>query len=253
MENTDKPYLVVIPYCSEGAQGRELEYAVAGWRKHFKENYLIVLAGESHPIVNTGDDIICIESKRVPKKEGNYRQHLDYVSCFRKVRAAFPDHEGFIMVADDCYAVNDFDIIDVKLLKQFGSDMNGDPNSANGWIRDKMKTKAKLLEGGYPTRNFTTHLPQWYEWDKIVALWDKYDMDNESYVIEDLYYNIYYPNRIPLQLHVDYDNFKCAVGRANPDLNKLYAALKKQIWIQNSVAGWIPQLEKVLKAHYGIQ
>ena len=263
-ENKEKPktrktsqkqekVLVVIPYCSLGAQGRELEYAVAGWRKHFKEDYLIVLAGESHPVMETGDDIICIESERVPEKKGQYRQHLDYVSCLKKVHAAFPKSKGFIMVADDVYAINDFDLTDVKLLKQRESEVNADPRSFNAWIRDKAKTKKVLLEGGYPTRGFTTHLPQYYEWGKLEALWEKYDMENESYVMEDLYYNIYYPTRIPLQLHIDFDNFKCGIYRRNPRLDYIDRAFKKQIWLQNSPEGWIPYLEEALKRHYCIE
>lgn len=248
----DDRILVVIPYCSAGAQGKELQYAVAGWRRHFKENYLIVLAGEYNPIVETGDDIICIESERVPPKDGQYRQHLDYVSCLKKVHAAFPDSDGFIMVADDCYAVNDFDINDVKFLKQKADEMGGSLSSPNGWQRDKARTRIKLTEEGYPTRNFTTHLPQWYEWDKLEALWEHFDMENTSYVMEDLYYNIYYSTRIPLQLHIDYDNLKCGVYRPDPRIPYIERAFKKQIWITNSPAGWIPQLDKMLSDYYGI-
>ena len=251
-EEKDDKILVVIPYCSKGAQGRELEYAVTGWRRHFKENYLIVLAGENHPITETGDDIICIESERVPEKKGNYRQHLDYVSCLKKVHAAFPNSKGFIMVADDCYAINDFDLTDVKLLKQRESKVNADINSFNAWQRDKAKTKMLLEKEGYPTRGFTTHLPQYYEWDKLEALWEKYDMANTSYVMEDLYYNIYYPTRVPLQLHIDFDNFKCGVYRPNPRKEYIDRAFSRQIWLQNSPEGWIPYLETVLKRHYCI-
>ena len=244
--------LVVIPYCSEGAQGRELEYSVAGWRRHFKEDYLIVLAGEDHPVTKTGDDIVCIESERVPPKKGQYRQHLDYVSCFKKVRKAFPKSKGFIFVADDCYAVNDFDMTDIMCLKQKSGDIISSMASPNAWQRDKAKTRSALVKGGYPTRNFTTHLPQWFEWDKLEKLWEAYDMENESYVFEDLYYNIYYPTRIPLQLHIDFDNFKCGVYRKNPRLDYIRRAFKTKIWIQNSVEGWIPELEKALADYYGI-
>lgn len=252
ISNKDR-ILVVIPYCSQGAQGRELEYAVAGWRKHFKENYLIVIAGEYHPIVETGDDIVCVESVRVEPKEGMYRQHLDYVSCFRKVHKQFPDSKGFIFVADDVYAVNDFDMVDVMFLKQKASNLDDfNPDSTNKWKVDKARTRELLKREGYPTRNFTTHLPQYFEWDKIEKLWDKYDMDNVSYVIEDLYYNIYYPTRIPLQIHIDHDNVKCGVYRSNPCLEYISNAFRDKIWLQNSPEGWIEELEKALMKHYGM-
>ena len=247
----NKPILVVIPYCSAGAQGRELEYAVAGWRRHFKEDYLIVLAGEDHPITKTGDDICCIESKRVEPIEGQYRQHLDYVSCFRKVHAAFPDSEGFIFVADDCYAVNDFTLEDVKILKALQNDIFATANPFNGWEIDTVNTRSLLLKEGYPIRNFTTHLPQWYEWDKLEALWEKYDMGHVSRVMEDLYYNIYFKDKNPLRLNED-DRFKCGIYRRGANMERVKEAFEKKIWITNSPVGWSDELDKLLSDYYGI-
>lgn len=242
--------LIVIPYNSSGAQGCELEFAVAGWRRHFKESYQIVLAGESHPIVDTGNDIVCIESPRVPERPGQYRQHLDYVSCLKKVREAFPKHKGFVMVADDTYAVNDFGMIDILMLKAADTDIRYDAHSPNPWRRDAMKTRARLIADGYPTRNFTTHLPQYFEWSKVAELWERYDMENESYVIEDLYYNIFFPDRIPFILNLNYDNFKCGVYEQNFNFGFIKGAFKSKIWINNSPNGWSPQLERALEAHF---
>lgn len=246
-----RPYLVVIPYLPSAAQGREIEYAIAGWRKHFKEEYIIVLVGEGLPELDA-EDVYCLESKRVPASEGQYRQHLDYVKCFRAVRDAFPDSDGFIMVADDCYAVNDFDISDVKFLKMLEPDFNFKPDSANAWRRDKMKTKKVLVEAGLPTRNFTTHLPYWFDWDKWEELVEKYDMARNSYVIEDLYYNTFYEDRVPYQLNLETDNLKIGVyetsQKCSEDLRK-YAPGK--IWITNSPKGWCSDLEVLLQLHYG--
>lgn len=251
-DNKSKPYLVVIPFFKGGAQGREIEYAVAGWRKHFKEKYLIVVVGDYHPVVDTGDDIVFIQCDRVPEqKPENYRPHIDFVKKFKAVRKQFPDSEGFIFVADDCYAVNDFDIYDVMCLKQNGNEI-AVPSLQTPWNREKYKTKNLLIKEGYPVRNFTTHLPAWIEWDKLEALWEKYDMENNSYIFEDLYFNIYYSSRIPIQLHIDHDNFKCGVYRPNPRIPYIDKAFKTKIWIQNSVEGWIPYLDHKLSEYYGL-
>jgi len=250
---TEDKYLVVIPYFAEGAQGRELEYAVAGWRRHFKEKYQIVVVGDYNPVVDTGEDITFIKCERVPEQpEKNYRPHIDFVKKFKAVRKAFPESKGFIFVADDCYAVNDFDIYDVKVLKQNGNALKVDLNRHSGFERDKKKTVDLLRREGYHIRNFTTHLPTWIEWDKLEALWEKYDMENESYIFEDLYFNIYYPNRIPLQLHIDYDNMKCGVYRRNPRIHYIERAFRTKIWIQNSVEGWIPELRQMLEDYYKV-
>ena len=244
-------YLVVIPWLKAGAQGDELAYAVAGWQRHFKEKHLIIVVGEDDPKLK---GVKWIKSLRVPESEGQYRQHLDYVSCFRKVRAAYPESEGFIFVADDVYAVHDFDIIDVKVLKYQTEKIADTPNDPNPWKRDKAKGLAVLTAEGYPTRNYTTHLPQWYEWDKLEKLWDKYDMDHESYLMEDLYFNIYYGDRLMHYVgDIASDPFyKCGVYRPNPRLNLIEEAFTKRIWIQNSPDGWIPELEQMLKNYYGL-
>lgn len=238
--------LVVIPYCSAGAQGRELEYAVAGWRRHFKEDHLIVLAGEDHPVTRTGDDICCVQSTRVDPIEGQYRQHLDYVSCLKKVRKAFPDTPGFIFVADDCYAVNDFDLVDVKVLKKIEDTINFSRTSSNAWQRDAAKTRDQLAKDGFPTRNFTTHLPQWYDWDKIEELWSRYDMEHQSYLMEDLYYNIYYKDRLAVNVHAVDQPYKFGVYNSKVKTQDIKNAMKNHIWITNSPVGWSSDLDNLL-------
>lgn len=242
--------LVVIPYCSAGAQGRELEYAVAGWRKHFKEDYIIVLAGEDNPITETGDDICCVRSKRVPDKPGQYRQHLDYVSCLKKVREAFPDTDGFIFVADDCYCVHDFDLADVKIPKIINTQIIHRSSPNGEWSNDLEKTRSRLLADGYPICNYTTHLPQWYEWDKLAAIWQRYNMDNESYVFENLYYNIYYGDRLAVNVHTDRQHYKCGVYDPLMDPMEIERAFSERIWITNSAAGWTSTLDAMLSQYY---
>lgn len=242
--------LVVITYLSKEAQGRELEFAIAGWRRHFKEDYLIVLTGEDLPYIE-GDDIAYVYSERVPASEGNYRAHLDYVSCLRKVRKRFPESEGFILVADDCYAVNDFDLATVKQLKCLPGGIDYDPQSPNPWRRDKMRTKRVLQVNGFPQRNFTTHLPIWYEWDKLERIWDEFKMDTISFVVEDLYHNLYYPVAGAIEIGED-DNLKCGVYTTRPDPDRLRRALDTKVWITNNPDGYVRVLEDLLEKYYGI-
>ena len=247
----DKKTLVIITYLAKEAQGRELEFAIAGWRRHFKEDYLIVLTGENLPHFE-GEDIAYVESPRVPASEGNYRAHLDYVSCLRKVRAAYPDSEGFILVADDCYAVRDFDLATVKRLKCLPGGIDFDPQSPNIWRRDKMRTKRVLQANGYPQRNFTTHLPIWYEWEKVERLWDEFCMDKTSFVLEDLYHNIYFPVAGAVEIDEDSDSLKCGVYTSHPDLRRLERAFHEKVWITNNPTGWVPCLVELLEKYYEI-
>lgn len=246
-----KETLIVIPYCARGAQGRELEFAVAGWRRHFKSPYRIVLAGADHPISKTGSDICCVRSPRVQGRKGSWRPHLDYVSCLRKVREAFPDTDGFVMVADDCYAVHDFDIHDIMVPKFIG-EVGEAYNPANGWSVDKHRTMVALKEQGLPILNYTTHLPQWYEWDKLAALWDKYKMDEVSMNMEDLYYNTYQRDRVALNVHRQDVPYKCGLYAQGYTEDILRYAAQERVWITNSPEGWSDVLAKFLREYYGI-
>lgn len=243
--------LVVITYLAKEAQGRELEFAIAGWRKHFKEDFEIVLTGENLPRFE-GDDVVYVESPRIPQPADQYWGHCDYVSCLMKVRQKFPKSKGFILVADDCYAVNDFRLSDVKKLKMLAPDIDFDPHSENAWQRDKMKTKRALLQGGYPTKNFTTHLPIWYDWDKIEALWDKYRMLQNSFVVEDLYFNIYHCSQNAFMLDQKKDSIKFGVHTPLPLESELSAAFEKKLWITNSPIGYVETLVEMLAKHYGL-
>ena len=149
--------------------------------------------------------------------------------------------------------LNDFDLIDVMQIRSNGDDIFCTADDPNAWKRDKAKGKAVLVAERYPTRNYTTHLPQWYDWDKLAALWDKYDMDNESYLMEDLYYNIYYQHNRPENVNnIDNDRIKCGVYRSNPRLEYIERAFSEKLWITNSPEGWIPFLEDKLAEHYGL-
>lgn len=253
-------YLVVLPYIHTEAQGMELEFAVAGWQKHFKENHTIAIIGDYDDSVGRvltwereGSHIVFCQQSRVPETDwNNYRPHIDFVAKFKTARAMFPESKGFIYTCDDIYAVNDFTFGDVETLKYINGGVDFDPHSPNPFRRDKMKTKRVLSSMGFPDRNFTTHLPQWLEWDKLEALWQEYDMEHNSLVFEDLYFNLYYPVAGAEMIDEDSDRFKCAVYTTRPNPKRLKDALRTKIWITNNPDGYQPVLEDILKEHYGL-
>lgn len=245
-----KKTLVLIPHLPSAVQGHELELAIAGWRKHFKTPHIIAIMGEGLPHI---EGVTNIESPRVPDVPGEYRQHLDYVSCARKARAMFPDTKGFVVAADDVFAVNDFTLADVKLPKVQDTWLptKGEEGHPNAWRRNLAKTGRVCLRDGLDLFNWTTHLPHYYEWDKLFAIYDKYDCDHSSYVIENLYFNSTHRRKSPFILN-RFDRWKFEVSYRPLDRAGLLDAFANKVWVTCTESGWSEELEDELRKHYSI-
>ena len=253
MSDKKNKILVIIPYLAKDAQGTELELAVTGWRKHFKEEFHIVIVGDYHPIVDTGDDISFIKCPRVkwPGK-GNYWAHIDHVNKFRAVFNAYPHSEGFIYTCDDIYAVKDFTFEDVKKPKARKMQIEGSYTSANAWVVDNYRTKKILMKNRLPTINWVCHLPVYYEWNKLFGIYDKYDCDEKSRVVEQLYFNTYFADSDYVVIEEEPNDYQYKVWNAKTDIEGLREAIGKKMWISNSVKGWKGEMESILREHYGL-
>lgn len=237
-------YIIWIPYNGEGAQGRELELAVAGWRRHFLEDYRIVIVGQGIPLIK-GDDVHRIETRQVEEIPFMYTQHLDYVNCMKACHEAYPLSEGIIFAADDNYLVRDITFADIAQLKYRDDEMRVEP--AGGWKLDQWRTRRLLNSLSLPHRNYTTHVPCWFLWDRLESLWQKFDMEHNSYVIENLYYNIYHSGEPAVQCN------EVKFQLCSPEQWRYVAdEMKVKTWICNSPQGYTKELEKILLDYYGL-
>lgn len=253
MARTEQKILVVIPYFDKGAQGDELYYAVSGWRKHFKEDYHIVVVGDKHPVVDTGEDISFINCPRVKYPgRGNYRPHIDHVNKFRMVRNFYPNTDGFIYTCDDIYATRDFTMADVLRPKVRCREITGSYRSPNAWVVDNYKTKKKLEKNGLPTMNWVCHLPVYYEWDKLFAIYDKYHCDTRSYVVEQLYFNTYFADSEYIVIEEEPNNYQFKLWDKLTSIEDFEKAIEDKVWVVNSKKGYRPEMEDVLKKYYGL-
>lgn len=244
--------LVVIPYFSAGAQGKELSLAIAGWKRHFKANFRIVVVGDYCQTIEDDEEISYISSPRVDAVAGQYLPHIDMVNKFYRVRECYPKHAGFIYSCDDIYAVGDFGIEDVQVLKTDGHECLGNIMSTNGWLRDRAKTRALLDAEGLAHRGFVCHLPVWYEWDKLLPLYERYNGRRASAIYEEIYFNKYFAGRQALDVETLESFYRLELRDRQYTDDDLRRAVGKKIWITNTVAGWSDNLERFLNRYYGI-
>ena len=248
-----KETLVVIPYLAAGAQGRELEYAVEGWRKHCKDPYRLVIVGDYPAFLDDNPtDVSFIHCPRVAEVEGQYTPHLDMVNKFLRVKEYFPETDGFVYACDDMYAISDFTFADVKAVKTNTDRFLGNALSLNGWQRDLAKTAEICDTEGLPRRGYVCHLPVWYDWKKLTALIQMYDAGNNSVVLEQLYFNRFFADRPAHNVKGEDDIYRFAVLDRDVTKNELRHAVGRKIWIFNTTEGWCPALDSFLAEHYGV-
>lgn len=242
--------LVVIPYLSIEARGRELELAVAGWQRHFKEPFRLVVVGDLDATVEACHGIDFIPCPRVPDVGvGNYRPHIDHVHKFRTVREHYSDAAGFIYTCDDIFAVNDFTMDDVLVPKIRTALMGGDSKSMNGWQRDMAKTRMLCEREGLPLRNWVCHLPVYYQWDALFSVYDKYDCDHSSYIVENIYFNMFFSDADAVEVE-GLDKYKYVASTTRTDASAVRRAMREKIWLNANPDGFTREFERLLRDYY---
>ena len=239
--------LVVLPYKQRGVQGNEISLAINSWRKFCQFKYHFVVIGEFDESLKK--EFPWVEFIFIPqnnKKDGQYAQHINVQNCMEIVMKKYDKvYDGFIWMVDDNYAIKSFNFSDIKKIHYHSENFAGNKNSPTSfWNHDKWKTKQLLDKNNLPHKNYTTHYPCFFEFKKLKEIWDRFDMREESYVLEDIYFN-YFQHETPtldstIRLGIwnkDIFNreFKNAVS--NPNIK----------FICNSVEGWSNELENELE------
>lgn len=244
----DNKILVVLPYKQSGSQGTELEIALSLWRKNCTFDYHFIVIGEyDEALKQKFDWVQFIPYQSKEKVEGQYNAHLDMVNKMATVAQLYKDkYKGFIWMVDDNYAIKPFTIEDIITIHYHSAVFHGEPNKPTYyWNHNKWKTRQLLDREQLPHYNYTTHYPCYFEFDKLQEIWDKYNILNESYVLEDIYFN-YFKHEPPvldstIRLGIwNYAIFKNVFEQAlnNPNIK----------FMCNSVEGWSKELEYKLKS-----
>jgi hypothetical protein len=95
-------------------------------------------------------------------------------------------------MVDDNYAIKPFTLFDILQTHYHSQSFTGNSKApVNYWNHNKWKTRQLLDKENLPHINYTTHFPCWFSIEKLLFITDKYNLKNESYVIEDVYFNYY--------------------------------------------------------------
>lgn len=171
----------VYPYWHGGAQGDELRWSMRSVEKFYVGKATFLLIGDK-PDWYTGP---YLPQARAQKHTPN-RGFRDMLAKVRTMAHHEATASQFVWMMDDIYFLNP---VDLDALETPRAD-RWRPHDGNSWSRRKSNTMRVLAERGYTNHDYATHLPHVVEKGKLAALFEAFDLDQNTLLWEVLYGNV---------------------------------------------------------------
>ena len=238
--------LVVLPYTKCGSQGRELEISLSLWKKNCSFKYHFIVIGDfDDELKEKFPWVEFIHCPKLSKVKNQYNPHLDVQHKMEIIMHKYrKEYDGFIRMMDDIYAIKKFDLNDLIEVHYHSKSFVGKKDCPTSyWRHDKWKTRQLLDRENLPHINYATHYPFYFEFSKLTEIWKKFNMRNESYCYEDIYFNYFSHNDPILDSTIRFGVWdrECTIDEIKEKISE------PQIkFICNSVSGWSNDLENEL-------
>lgn len=229
---------VVIPYCKEFAQGKELLYALRSWFNNACFPANLVIIGDREDWFD--EEVTVIEHQRISDNA-----QIDTMAKLKLAVESLDVTERFIWTNDDIYLVNRVSLAHVEIPKVLGA---LSPDKFSGMYAESMRNTIKLLDKyELPKLNYGTHTPVLFEKTKLKEMWERFPEAESGALISSLYFNSQSIPAHPVLLDWQTDPFLLPIVSKHPDERKAEEILKRKVFLNNAVSGYSSWLENFLE------
>jgi len=236
---------VVIPFVQKPAVGNELQYAVRAWEKNYPSCQIIIVG--DYPKWGNKSELL-----HIPVTQESNNPQIDVANKLMAAIASELVPEEFIWSNDDIYPTTPILASDVRLQTAHGELVLDKRNTV--YAKNKKRTIARLLDSGFGLNNYATHSPVVFEKEKLAEILETFNCLEEGHLISSLYFNVLYPNHIPVFVdnsgREKYGNYTAASVRST-SLAMIEKSASRIKFLNNTDAGWLsvlPFLKKVFKS-----
>lgn len=232
---------IVIPYCKEFAQGKELLFALRSWAENCCFPANIVVIGDKEDWFS--DEIHFIECPRMSDNPS--------VDTFNKLKVALESDivtDDFVWTNDDIYVLQPIDLSHIQLPKVLGP---LDTSKYKGFYRENMQRTIDCLKQlGAACQNYGTHTPVMFNkasWLGLIAKLD--EQITQGMLYTSIYFNLQQPQVTAVTLDWRKDPFLLPVVSQNPSTEVVKSLLPK-MFLNNARSGYSPWLESFLDKEF---
>ena len=232
---------IVIPYCKEFAQGKELLFALRSWAENCCFPANIVVIGDKEDWFS--DEIHFIECPRMSDNPS--------VDTFNKLKVALESDivtDDFVWTNDDIYVLQPIDLSHIQLPKVLGP---LDTSKYKGFYRENMQRTIDCLKQlGAACQNYGTHTPVMFNkasWLGLIAKLD--EQITQGMLYTSIYFNLRQPQVTAVTLDWRKDPFLLPVVSQNPSTEVVKSLLPK-MFLNNARSGYSPWLESFLDKEF---
>ena len=233
---------LVIPYCKEQAQGKELLYALRSWQKHVRFGINIVVIGDREDWFN--EEITFIEHQRVSDNP--------QVDIMEKLKLAISSPEvttRFIWATDDIYVMKPISLAHIELPKVLG-EINAEKFTGM-YATNVDRTESLLKKTFLPALNYDTHTPVMFVKELLEAMFERFpELSSGGYLLASVYFNSQPYSTHPIRLDWKTDQVVLPIVSRTPDENKVLELLNQKIFLNNAESGYSPWLEAFLEKQF---
>lgn len=237
-----KVLTVVIPYVKKFAQGNELRHAIASWAKYFRTNETVKIV-----VIGDKEKWMSNEVVVIPHKQTSDNPQVDVMEKLKLAIMSEEVSDEFVWTNDDIYLISPVMLSDINVFKSKGTLT---PDKYNGIYKENMMRTIELLED-VPKHDYATHTPVFFMKKYWVELFESYpELNNGGYLLSSVYFNLGYPDFIPVQLDWKTDNWLLTVITPSPSEELFDELVAKKKFLNNAVTGYSEFLMDKLTAMF---
>lgn len=163
----------------------ELDYSIRSVKKYYRGKSRCIVVGDDPEL-----DVEYIPVERIESSKWGYYRHFDQI---KKLKAYLSEvNEDFVLMYDDIYLLNYVSKRDLQQVyakcaindvSEYIAERKGDPSYKRCW----MNTYNRIREFRDDLWDWETHLPRFYEAEKLNYIIDRYNLTKVDYLAYSLY------------------------------------------------------------------